>query len=113
VTSSRSSLAGNTLHGAAITEEHVSVVVDQIEAGLVENGCSMRLRNSKTDGIGETLSERTGGDFNARSIVGLGMTGCDAVDLLRPGSVHDLVGVFGNGGQQLTRKFLRSSMLRA
>jgi hypothetical protein len=82
VTGHRRSLAGNALHGAAIAEEHEGVVVDQLEPGLVEDSRSVRLANGKTDGIGETLTERASGDFNAGSIVGLGVTGCDAVDLL-------------------------------
>lgn len=82
MTGSGGSLAGNTLHGAAITEEHVCVVVEKLEAGLVEDGRSMRLRNSETDGIGEALTERAGGDLNAGSVVGFGVAGSDAVDLL-------------------------------
>jgi hypothetical protein len=50
------SFASNALHSAAITEEHERVVVDQLEVWLVENGRSMRLRNSETNGIGETLT---------------------------------------------------------
>ena len=82
VTGGRGCLASNTLHSAAITEEHVCVVVDEVEAGLVEDGCGMRLRNSETDGIGETLTERASGDLNTGGVVGLGVAGCDAVDLL-------------------------------
>lgn len=82
MTGSRGSLTGNTLHSTAITEEHVCVVVDQLEARLVENGGSMRLRNSETDGIGETLAEWAGGDFNTGGVMSFGVTGCDAVDLL-------------------------------
>jgi hypothetical protein len=58
------------------------VVVDQVETGLVEDGRGMRLRNSETDSIGETLAKRTSGDFNTGGIVSLGVTGCDAVNLL-------------------------------
>lgn len=56
VTSSRSSLAGNTFHSTSITEEHECVVVDKLEARLVEDSRSVRLSNGKTDGIGETLT---------------------------------------------------------
>jgi hypothetical protein len=82
VASHRSSLAGNALHGAAITEEHEGVVVDQVEAGLVEDGGGVCLGNGETDGIAETLTERASGDFDAGGVVGLRVTGCDAVDLL-------------------------------
>lgn len=55
VASNRRSLAGNTLLGAAITEECVCVVVEQLEAGLVESSSKMRLGNSKTNGVGKAL----------------------------------------------------------
>jgi hypothetical protein len=90
VTSSRSSLAGNTLHGASITEEHEGVVVDQLKARLVEDSRSVRLSNGKTDGIGEALTERTSGDLDSGGIVCLGVAGSDAVDLLQAKSVADL-----------------------
>jgi hypothetical protein len=82
VTGSGSSLAGNTLHSAAITEEHVDVVVDQLVAGLVEDGGGVLLSNGKTNGVGETLTERASRDFDTGGVVGLGVTGCDAVNLL-------------------------------
>lgn len=81
---------GNALHGTSISEEHVGVVVDQLETGLVEDGRSMRLRNSKTDGIGETLTERASGDFNSRGVMRFGVAGGDAVELLQAKSVADL-----------------------
>jgi hypothetical protein len=40
------------------------------------------LGHGETDGIGETLAERASGDFDTGSVVGLRVTGCDAVDLL-------------------------------
>jgi len=82
VTGGRGSLAGNALHSAAITKKHVSVVVDQLEAGLVEDGCSMRLRNCKANSVGETLTKRASGDFNTGSVMRLGVAGSDAIDLL-------------------------------
>jgi hypothetical protein len=82
VTGSGGSLASNTLHGAAITEEHVDVVVDQLVAGLVEDGSSVLLSNGETDGIGETLTKRASSDLDTGGVVRLGVTGGDAVDLL-------------------------------
>ena len=82
VTSSGSSLAGNTLHGTSITEEHVGVVVDELKARLVEDSRSVRLCNGKTDGIGETLTKRASSNLDTGGVVGLGVTGGDAVDLL-------------------------------
>lgn len=82
MTSHRSCLAGDTFHSAAITEEHICVVVDQLEAGLVEDCRSMRLADSETDGIGETLTERAGSDFDTGGVMGFGVTGADTVNLL-------------------------------
>jgi hypothetical protein len=82
VASHGSSFAGNALHSAAITEEHECVVVDQIEAGLVEDSGSVGLGHGETDSIGETLAERTGGDLDTGGVVGLRVTRCDRVDLL-------------------------------
>lgn len=77
-----SSLAGNTLHGAAITEEGVGVVVEELVAGLVEDTTGVGLGNGQTNGVGETLTKGTGGDLNARGVVSFGVTGGDAVELL-------------------------------
>lgn len=82
VASHRSSLGGDTLHSAAITEEGVCVVVDQLVAGLVEDGGGVPLSNGKTDGIGETLTERASGDLDTGGVVGLRVTWSDGVDLL-------------------------------
>ena len=41
----------------------------------------MRLCNRKTDSIRKSLSEWTGGDFNAIRVVSLGMAGGQRVDL--------------------------------
>ena len=82
VTSSRSSFAGNTLHGASIAEEHKGVVVDELIAGLVEHSGSVLLRNGKTDGVGETLTKRSSGDLNTGGIMSFRVARCDAVNLL-------------------------------
>lgn len=81
MTSGGSSLAGNALHGAAIAEECVGVVVDQLEARLVEDSGGVCLCDRKTHSVCEALAKRTGGDFNAGCIVGLWMTGSLAVHL--------------------------------
>ena len=83
VAGSRGSLAGNTLHSASITEESVGVVVDKIETWLVEDGSSVGLSNSHTDGVGETLTKRTSGDLNTGGVVSFGVTGSLAVELLQ------------------------------
>lgn len=56
MTSSASGLASNTLHGAAVAEEAVCVVVDEIVTRFVEDTGSMRLRYRQSNGIRETLT---------------------------------------------------------
>lgn len=93
MTSHRGSLRGNTLHSTAIAEEHISVVVDQIKAILVELCRSMCLCNGKTDSVGESLTERASGDFNAGCVVGFWVARCDGVDLAEVLEVIDGDGV--------------------
>lgn len=108
VTSHGGSLGGDTLHGAAITEEGVGVVVDEVKAGLVEDTSGVSLGNGQTDGVGETLAERTSGDLDTGGVVSLGVTRSDAVDLLRGNQRGVLLCCIGP--KALTRKFFRSSM---
>jgi len=81
VTSSGGRLACNTLHSAAITEEHVGVIGEHLKSGLVEDAGTMRLSTGQTYGIGEALTERAGGHLDARSIVCFRVAGSDAVDM--------------------------------
>lgn len=113
VTSQRASLGGNTLHQATITKEAVCVVVNKVVAGLVEDGSSVSLSNGKTNGVGDTLAKRTSGDLNAGGVVGLGVTGGDAVDTLFARCCVSLVYPSAKKEWALTRKALRSSMVRA
>lgn len=83
VTGHRGSFAGNTFHSTAITEEAVGVVVEEVIAGLVECTSSLSLGNGKTNGVGETLTERTSGDLNTGGVVSFGVTGSLAVKLLQ------------------------------
>ena len=73
----------NTLHGTAIAKEAVGVIREEVKSGLIEDGSRVRLRNSQTDGVRETLTKRTGCDFNTFSIMSLGVARRDAVNLLR------------------------------
>lgn len=82
MTSHGGGLGGDTLHGATITEEDVGVVVEEVVAGLVEDTGVVSLGHGETDGVGEALTQRAGGDLNAGGIVSFGVTGGDAIDLL-------------------------------
>ena len=59
---------GNTFHQAAIAEENVGVVVDYIVAILVEACSQCFFSNRHTDGVGDTLPQRTGCRLNTRRI---------------------------------------------
>lgn len=84
----RAGLGRDTLHQAAIAEEGVCVVVNEVEAGLVEDCSGVCLSNSKTDGVGDTLAKRASGDLNTGSVVSLGVTGGNAVNRLERGIVR-------------------------
>lgn len=82
VTGQGRGLAGNTLHQAAVTEEAVGVVVHDVEAGLVERGSGVGLSHGETDGVADTLAQGTSGHLDARGVMGLRVTGGDAVHTL-------------------------------
>jgi hypothetical protein len=78
-----SSLTSNTLHSTSISKEGVYMMVDQLKPGLIENSSGMLLGDGKTNSIAETLTKRSSCDFDSRGIVSFGMTGCNAVNLLK------------------------------
>jgi len=82
VASSRSCFRGNTFHSTAITEEHESVIVDQVISWLVEDGSSMLLRNCETNCVCKTLTKRTCGNLDTWCVVSLWVTWANAVDCL-------------------------------
>jgi phosphoribosylformylglycinamidine (FGAM) synthase-like amidotransferase family enzyme len=82
MTSKGGGFASNTLLSATISEEHESVVVDQVKAGLVEDGAGMGLCNGQTNSIGETLAQGAGCDFDTWGVVRLRVARSDGVDLL-------------------------------
>jgi hypothetical protein len=100
-------LGGDTLHSTAVTEEGVCVVVEQLVAGLVEDGGRVPLSNGKTDSVGKALAEGTSGDLDTGGVVGLRVTRSDRVNLLRSSDFAQL----SYSSTALTRKFFRSSML--
>jgi hypothetical protein len=57
------------------------VVVEDGETVLVEGSTEVSLSDGETDSVGETLSERTGGDFDTISDTEFGVTGSDRVEL--------------------------------
>lgn len=85
VTSHTGGLAGNTLHGATVTEEDVGVIVEQPIAGLVEHGGAVSLGNGQTNGVAETLTQGAGGDLDTRSFASLRVSRGDTSELLEGG----------------------------
>ena len=59
----------------------IRVVVDQLKPWLVVLGCHVCLRDAETDSVGETLSKRTGGDFDAVGVAGFGVSWGQGTDL--------------------------------
>ena len=74
-------LGSDTFLETTITQEHVGLVVDEVKAVLVVDGAHVCLADGKTDSVGNTLAERTGGDFDAVSDADFGVAGGDGVDL--------------------------------
>lgn len=79
---STSSLAGNTLHSTSISEDAVCVVIEQVVSWSVENGSRMGLGNSKTNSIGNTLTEGSGCDLDSGGVVSFRVTGSDTAKFL-------------------------------
>ena len=76
-------LTRDAFHSAAIAKESVRMIVDEVESWLVEGRGSLCLGDGEAHSIGEPLTQRAGGDFDARSIERFRMSRGDAVDLLR------------------------------
>ncbi len=82
------------------------MVVDQVEARLVEHRACVYLCDRKSHSIGKALSERSSRDFDTLGNVGFWVTGSDAVDVLEKLSANP-----GTGSTtKPTLKFLRSSI---
>ncbi len=55
---------GNTLHHAAIADEHVGVMIDDGVAGPVERGGQRALRQRHAHRVGESLAQRPRGGLD-------------------------------------------------
>ena len=75
----RTGFVRNAFHQAAVADEGVSIVIDHVQAGLVEFGGQQFFGQRHAHGVGEALTQRAGGGFDARRDVdfrmarGLGM----------------------------------------
>jgi hypothetical protein len=64
----------NTLHHAAVAREHVRVVINDVESGLVELRGEHLLREGHTYGGGKTLTQRARGRFDPHLELVFGVT---------------------------------------
>ena len=79
VASSAGGFTSNAFHSATISEESKGMVIDQIEAWLVELGSCVGLCNRKTDSVCKTLTEWTSSDFDTGCILSFGVTRRNAI----------------------------------
>ena len=84
VTSQAGSFTSHAFHSTAISKEAICVIVDEVKTRLVEDRSGMLLGNRKADCVSEPLTKRPGCDFDTWCVVGFGVSGGDAVDLLMP-----------------------------
>ncbi|MOA15582.1 hypothetical protein D3C78_1357470 [compost metagenome] len=92
---------GNTFHHAAIAEEHVGVVVDDVVAVAVELRRQHLLRQRHADGVGETLAERAGGGLDAGGVAVLRVTRGARVHLAEILQVFDAEVIAGQVQQRI------------
>ena len=71
----------DAFHHAAVAQEAVGAVVDDVKAFAVEFGREHLFGKRHADGIGDALPERTGGGLHARGHAHFGMTGRLAAEL--------------------------------
>ena len=64
----------DAFHQAAVTEEYIGVVINDLKAGPIEFGSQQMLRQRHTHRVGDALTQWTGGGFNARCDVDFRMT---------------------------------------
>ena len=74
-------LVADAFHQAAVTQEHVGVVVDDGVACAVELGGQQLFGQREAHGIGDALAQRAGGGFHAGGDAHFGVAGRLAVQL--------------------------------
>ena len=80
-TGQRAGFVRDAFHHATVAHEHISVVVDDFVAGLVEFVGQQFFRHRHTHGVGDALTQRAGGGFDADGITVFGVTRCLGVHL--------------------------------
>jgi hypothetical protein len=74
VSSNTRSLTSDTLHCASIPKEAECVIINKIEAWLIEFRSGFRLRYGKTHSVCEALTKGTGSNLDAWDFIGFRMT---------------------------------------
>jgi len=77
----RTGFVGDTFHQAAVAEEDPGAVIDDGVAGLVELVGQQLLGHGHAHGVGDALTERAGGGFDAGGVAQLGVARRLAVQL--------------------------------
>ena len=75
VSGQRRSFVGDALHKIAIAADGVRVVIDDLVSGPVITRCEPRLGDRDAYSVGETLPERSRGDFHVGRLAALRVTG--------------------------------------
>ena len=92
VAGERGRLVRHALHQATVTGDHERVVVDGVGAEPVGED---PLGDRHADSVGEALTERSGGDLDARRVTGLGVAGGRRLPLTERLQVVELEAVTG------------------
>jgi len=85
----RSDFVGNAFHHAAITQEHVGVVIDDVVARTVELRAQDFFSQCETYGVGQALAQGTGGGLDAWGVAELRVTRSAAMQLAEALEVID------------------------
>src|SRR5471030_1836679 len=94
---------GNTFHHAAITQEHVGVVINDVVARTVELRRHDFFCQGKTYAVGQALAQWTGGGFNARGVAEFRVARGTAVQLAEVFQVIDRQVVAGQVQQRVNQ----------
>ena len=79
----------NTFHHAAVAEENVGEMINDIKIVAVKRGCQRTLRYRHADGIADALSEGSGRGLDPRRIAVLRVPGRFRVQLAKILEVFD------------------------
>ena len=92
---------GNAFHHAAIAQEHIGLVIDDVVAGTVELRRQDFFRQGETHGIGQALAQRAGGGFHTRGVAEFRVARGTAVQLAEVLQVVDRQIVAGQVQQRV------------